>query len=59
MGGTPYARSLYEANIVWDEKSLQRYLTSPSDAVHGTIMPVALQDPKERDDVIAYLKTLR
>jgi len=59
VGGTPYARSLYEANIVWDEKSLQRYLTSPSDAVHGTIMPIGLHNPKERDDIIAYLKTLK
>ena len=59
MGGTPYARSLYEANIVWDEKSLQRYLTSPSDAVHGTIMPIGVHNPQKRDDIIAYLKTLQ
>jgi cytochrome c len=58
-GGTPYARNLYEANIVWDEKSLQRYLASPSDAVHGTIMPISVHDPQERDDIIAYLKTLQ
>ena len=59
VGGSPYSRNLYESGIVWDEKSLQRYLASPTDEVHGTIMPIVLQNPKERDDVIAYLKTLR
>ena len=59
VGTTPYSRNLYKSGIVWDEKSLQRYLASPTDEVHGTIMPIALQNPKERDDVIAYLKTLR
>ena len=59
VGTSPYSRNLYKSGIVWDEKSLQRYLASPTDAVHGTIMPIALQNPKERDDVIAYLKTLR
>jgi cytochrome c len=59
MGGSPYSRNLYEAGIVWDEKSLQRYLASPSDAVHGTIMPISVHNPRERDDIIAYLKTLQ
>lgn len=59
VGGTAYARNLYEANIVWDEKSLQRYLTSPTDEVHGTIMPIGVHDPRDRDDIIAYLKTLQ
>ncbi|MGQ0577946.1 MAG: c-type cytochrome [Betaproteobacteria bacterium] len=59
VAGTPYSRKLYEAAIVWDEKSLNRYLASPWDAVHGTIMPVGVHDPRQRDDIIAYLQTLR
>lgn len=59
VGGTAYARNLYEANIVWDEKSLQRYLASPTDEVHGTIMPISVHDPQDRDNIIAYLKTLQ
>jgi cytochrome c2 len=59
VAGTRYARSLYEANIEWDAKSLQRYLASPTDEVHGTIMPINVQDPRDRDDIIAYLKTLK
>jgi cytochrome c len=59
VGGTPYGKNLYEANIVWDEATLDRYLASPADAVHGTIMPVGVRDPTERTDLIAFLKTLR
>jgi cytochrome c len=57
--GSPYSRNLYAANIVWNEESLQRYLASPTDEVHGTIMPIGVRDPGERDDIIAYLKTLK
>lgn len=59
VNGTPYGRNLYASGIVWDEASLNRYLASPSDAVHGTIMPIGVDDPTERDDIIAYLKTLK
>ncbi|HWQ40371.1 MAG TPA: c-type cytochrome [Burkholderiales bacterium] len=59
VDGSPYSRNLYQANIVWDERSLDRYLAAPTGAVHGTIMPVGLQDARERADVIAYLKTLK
>jgi cytochrome c len=59
VGGTPYGKSLYEANIVWSETTLDRYLASPTDEVHGTIMPIGVHDTAERRDLIAYLKTLR
>jgi cytochrome c len=58
VNGTPYGKNLYEANIIWNDASLQRYLASPADAVHGTIMPIGVNDPMERSDIIAYLKTL-
>lgn len=59
VAGTPYGRSLYESGIIWDEAALQRYLASPSDEVHGTIMPIGVQDPVARDDLVAYLKSLK
>jgi cytochrome c2 len=59
VDGTRYARNLYDANIVWDEKSLDKYLASPSQEVHGTIMPIGLHDAAERRNVVSYLKTLR
>lgn len=59
VNGTRYARNLYDANIIWDEKSLDRYLASPSQEVHGTIMPIGVHDASERRDVVIYLKTLK
>ena len=59
VAGTPYGRNLYASGIIWDEAALRRYLASPSDEVHGTIMPVGVSDPVERDDLLAYLKSLK
>jgi cytochrome c len=59
VDGTRYARNLYDANIVWDEQSLNRYLAGPSKEVHGTIMPIGVHDASERADLIAYLKSLK
>jgi cytochrome c2 len=59
VAGTPYGRNLYASGIVWDEAALLRYLASPSDDVHGTIMPIGVSDPVERDDLLAYLKSLK
>jgi len=44
---------------VWDEKTLDAYLTLPRAVVPGTKMTFAgLQNPQDRANVIAYLKTL-
>ncbi len=59
VAGTPYGTNLYASGIIWDEASLLRYLASPSDDVHGTIMPIGVSDPVERDDLLAYLKSLK
>ena len=53
------SRALSESGIVWDEASMQAYLASPGDKVHGTIMPIGVQRAADRDDLIAYLKSLR
>ena len=58
-GGGTTSRALTESGIVWNEASLQQFLAAPGDKVHGTIMPVGTQRPQDRDDLIAYLKTLR
>jgi len=43
---------------VWDEATLDVYLTDPKKLVPGTKMVfVGLKKPDERADVIAYLKT--
>ena len=48
------------ANITWDEQSLAAFLTNPQAEVPGNHMPFSgLQDPTQRADVIAYLKSLQ
>ena len=48
------------AAIVWDEASLDRYLTDPQALVPGNIMPFSgVADEAQRAELIVYLKTLR
>jgi len=55
--GFGFSESLKESNIVWNEKSLDRFLANPMKVVPGTTMTYAgVEDPKERADLIAYLK---
>jgi len=43
--------------VVWGEDTLEKYLAGPKDFVPGNKMPFpGLKDPKDREDVIAYLK---
>jgi cytochrome c len=53
------SRAAAESGIVWDENNLDQFLASPSEKIHGTIMPIGVKNPKERADVVAYLKTLK
>jgi len=57
--GFRYSRAMKSANILWDEKILDAYLTDPQKVVPGSVMPLSgVKDPKDRLDIIAYLKTL-
>ena len=52
-----YSIAMKNYGVVWDEASLDKYLTDPQTVVKGTKMVfLGLKDPKERADVIAYLK---
>jgi cytochrome c len=53
------SRASVESGIVWDDKTLDQYLASPSEKIHGTIMPIGVKNPKERADLIAYLKAMK
>ena len=46
-----------ESKFVWNERSLDRFLTSPVQAVPGTSMGYAgVKDAQERADLIAWLR---
>jgi cytochrome c len=47
------------ANLVWDEANLRAYIADPQAKVRGNRMPFGgLRDPKDVEDIVAYLKTL-
>jgi cytochrome c len=60
VAGFGYSPALKESNIVWDEKSLDAFITEPQKAVPGNTMPFpGIPDQGERDDLIAYLQMLK
>lgn len=53
-----YSNAMKQANIAWDAKTLDAYLTDPQKVVPGNKMPFpGLKSDHDRTDVIAYLAT--
>jgi cytochrome c len=58
--GFGYSQAMKNSSIVWDEKSLDAFIMAPQSALPGTTMPYpGLMDAGERNDLIAYLETLK
>jgi cytochrome c len=57
--GYTYSAALKAANITWDEQTLDKFLQNPSTDVHGTKMIVSVPNAEHRQDIIAYLVTLK
>ena len=57
--GYNYSPALKAAAITWDEKELDKFLQNPAADVHGTKMVVSVPGNDDRQNVIAYLKTLK
>jgi cytochrome c len=55
-----YSEAMKKFDHTWDEEALDTYLADPRATVPGTkmIFP-GIKDKTERDDVIAYLETLK
>jgi cytochrome c len=55
-----YSEAMKKFDHVWDEETLDKYLADPRALVPGTRMIYpGIKDEKERQDVIAYLETLK
>jgi cytochrome c len=55
--GYEYSPAMKKSELVWNEKTLNRFLADPLETVPGTTMTYAgVPDAKERADLIAYLK---
>jgi cytochrome c len=51
-----YSAALKSSNIVWDETTLDQWLTNPQALVPGTKMMFSVDAAQDRADVIAFLK---
>jgi cytochrome c len=56
VNGFDYSEGLKKSHIVWNEDTLDRWLTDPQTMVPGAAMDFYVAKPGERADVIAYLK---
>lgn len=55
--GFGYSQAMKNSNIVWNDKTLDRFLAKPLAMVPGTAMTYdGVPDPAERADLIAYLR---
>jgi cytochrome c len=58
VAGFRYSDGLKAAHVVWDEASLDRWLTDPAGVVPDNDMAFRLTNAGQRADIIAYLKSL-
>ena len=58
LAGFGYSPAMAQAQLTWDEKTLDHFLTSSSAAVPGTSMSVMVGNAADRANIIAYLDTL-
>jgi cytochrome c len=55
-----YSPAMLRANLTWDEPNLKAYIADPQAKIKGNRMPFGgISDPKDLDDVVAYLKVLK
>ena len=54
-----YSPALKNSGLTWDEATLDRWLTNPSELVPGTKMFFKIDDAQSRADIIAYLQDLK
>ena len=57
--GFDFSTAMKDANITWDDANLDKFFADPVGFVHGTKMFVNLPSEADRQNVIAYLETLK
>jgi cytochrome c len=59
VDGYHYSEAMKNSGIVWDEANLDKYLANPKEVVpHNKMAFLGLKKEQDREDVIAYLKSL-
>jgi cytochrome c len=54
-----YSAALKSSKLVWNAKTLDKFLATPGTVVPGTMMVVSIPDAAQRQKLIAYLMTLK
>jgi cytochrome c len=57
--GFDFSPAMKDANVTWDDASLDKYLGNPTGFIHGTKMFINLPSEADRQNVIAYLNALK
>jgi cytochrome c len=59
VAGYAFSAGMKNANLTWDAGTLDKFLQNPNGLVHGTKMFYRVSNPTDRENVIAYLGTLK
>jgi len=59
VAGFDYSPALKNSHIIWNEATLDRWLTDPDAFVPGNNMSFGIPKPQERKDLIRFLKDSR
>jgi cytochrome c len=51
-----YSPALKKANVVWDQTTIDKWLTDPDSFIPGNNMDFLVAKPQDRQDLISYLK---
>jgi cytochrome c2 len=57
--GYKYSAAMAAANLTWDDSTLDKFLAGPRSFMPGTRMSVSVGSGVERQNIIAYLNTLK
>jgi cytochrome c len=57
--GFDFSAAMKDANVTWDDANLDKFLANPTGFIRGTKMFVNLPNEADRQNVIAYLNTLK
>lgn len=54
-----YTQALRDAKLMWDAATLNKFLESPTAVAPGSAMVVAVSDANDRDNLVAYLQSIK
>jgi cytochrome c len=57
--GFNFSAVMKDADVIWDDVNLDKFLANPTGFIHGSKMFVNLPNETDRQNVIAYLHTLK